>query len=71
YPLGVECRACGHKGLIPAERFGGCKGDMTQLERLRLACMATPSALRSGGRSVSCAQGARGRQNLIPVALPR
>ena len=43
FPLGVECRGCGHKALVPAERFGGCKGDMTELRRLRLACTACGS----------------------------
>jgi hypothetical protein len=38
YPLGVQCRGCGRKALVPAERFDGCKGDMTQLSRLPLVC---------------------------------
>ena len=33
YPLGVECLGCKRRALIPAERFGGCKGDMTELRR--------------------------------------
>jgi DNA-directed RNA polymerase subunit RPC12/RpoP len=40
YPLGVECRGCGHKALVPAERFGDCKGDMTELRNLRLVCQS-------------------------------
>jgi len=36
YPLGVECRECGRKAQVPADRFGGCKGDMTELRSLRL-----------------------------------
>jgi hypothetical protein len=43
YPLDIECRGCGHKGLIPAERFGGCKGDTTKLRSLSLACTACGS----------------------------
>jgi hypothetical protein len=31
------CRYC-HKGLISAERSGGCKGDMTELRNLGLVC---------------------------------
>jgi hypothetical protein len=40
YALGVECRGCGRKALVPAERFGGCKGDMTALRSLRLVCQS-------------------------------
>jgi DNA-directed RNA polymerase subunit RPC12/RpoP len=46
YPLGVECRGCGHKALVPAERFGGCKGDMTELRSLRLVCQSCGSRER-------------------------
>jgi hypothetical protein len=38
YPLDVECRGCGRKVLVPADRFGGCKGDMIELRKLRLVC---------------------------------
>ena len=46
YPLGVECRGCKRRALVPAERFGGCKGDMTELRRLRLVCQACGSRER-------------------------
>jgi hypothetical protein len=46
YPLGVECRRCGRKALVPAERFGSCKGDMTELRKLRLVCQACGSRER-------------------------
>ena len=39
-PLGVECLGCGRKALIPAERFGGCRGDMREIPSLRLVCSA-------------------------------
>ena len=40
YPLGVECRGCKRRALVPVDRFGGCKGDMTELRRLRLVCQS-------------------------------
>ena len=43
YPLGVECRGCGRKALVPANRFGGCKGDMTELRKLRFVCQSCGS----------------------------
>jgi hypothetical protein len=43
YPLGVECRGCGRRALVPADRFGGCKGDMTELSDLRLVCQSCGS----------------------------
>jgi hypothetical protein len=43
YPLGVECRECGRRALVPADRFGGCKGDMTELRKLRLVCQSCGS----------------------------
>ena len=46
YPLGIECRGCGRKALVPADRFGGCKGDMTELRRLRLVCQSCGSRER-------------------------
>jgi hypothetical protein len=38
YPLGVECLGCKRRALVPAERFGGCKGGMTELRSLRFVC---------------------------------
>jgi hypothetical protein len=46
YPLGVECRGCKRRALVPADRFGGCKGDMTELRSLRLVCRACGSRER-------------------------
>jgi hypothetical protein len=46
YPLDVECQGCGRKVLVPADRFGGCKGDMTELCRLRLVCQSCGSRER-------------------------
>jgi hypothetical protein len=46
YPLGVECRGCGRKALVPAVRFGGCKGDMIELRELRLVCLSCGSRER-------------------------
>ena len=40
HPLGVECLGCRRKALIPAERFGDCKGDMKAIDSLRLVCSA-------------------------------
>lgn len=39
-PLGVECLACRHRALVPAERLRRQRGvhDMTQLTSLRLRC---------------------------------
>jgi hypothetical protein len=36
YPLGVECLGCRRRSLVPAERFGACKGDMREIHSLRL-----------------------------------
>ena len=46
YPLGVECRGCKRRALVAADRFGGCKGDMTELRRLRLVCQSCGSRER-------------------------
>jgi len=40
HPLGVECLGCRRKALIPAERLGACKGDMTAIDSLCLVCTA-------------------------------
>lgn len=47
HPLGVECLGCKRRALVPAERFGGCQGDMTELRSLRLVCSSC------GGRDVA------------------
>jgi hypothetical protein len=39
-PLGVECKACGHRGLMALERIGVSDGDMRPLSSLRLKCSA-------------------------------
>jgi hypothetical protein len=38
YPLGFECLGCKRRALVPAERFGGCKGDMREIHTLWLVC---------------------------------
>ena len=44
-PLGVQCRACERRGLVPLGKIGG-QGDMTPLHSLPLKCSAC------GGREV-------------------
>ena len=38
HPLGVECLGCHRRVLVPADRFGTCKGDMRAIDSLRLVC---------------------------------
>ena len=37
-PLGVECRSCGHRGLVPAKSLGACDGSMTPLATFNFVC---------------------------------
>jgi hypothetical protein len=39
-PLGAECRACGHRALVPAHKLRRRGHDMTVLKRFRLVCAA-------------------------------
>src|SRR5437868_1612104 len=38
WPLGVTCKACGHRALIPPDRLGAHKGNMQEIGTLRLKC---------------------------------
>ena len=38
-PLGVECTACGHRGLVPFGRAKRRRSDMTPIKNLPLACV--------------------------------
>ena len=37
-PLGVECRASGHRGLVPARSLGTCDGSMKPPATLNFVC---------------------------------
>ena len=37
-PLGVRCRSCERRVLVPLDRIGAHKGDMTLLQSLALKC---------------------------------
>jgi hypothetical protein len=43
HPLGVECKACGHRAVIPLDRLGAHKGDMREVSTLPLKCAACES----------------------------
>jgi hypothetical protein len=45
-PLGVQCRACARRVLVPLDKIGAHTGNMTLLESLPLKCSAC------GGREV-------------------
>lgn len=45
-PLGVSCRACERRALVPLDRIGAGKGNMRLLHTLQLKCSAC------GGREV-------------------
>jgi hypothetical protein len=67
------------KALVPADRFGACKGDMTELRRLRLVCQSCGSRerdtkvfLRAGEveawlEGVSRVEGRRQRTDVLGV----
>jgi hypothetical protein len=40
HPLGVRCRACERRVLVPLDRIGAQKGGMTLLQSLPLKCTA-------------------------------
>jgi hypothetical protein len=42
-PLGVTCKACGHRALIPLDRLGAHKGNMQKIKSLKLKCSACES----------------------------
>ena len=46
HPLGVQCRACARRVLVPLDRIGAGKGNMTPLHSLPLKCSTC------GGRDV-------------------
>ena len=37
-PLGVRCRSCERRALVPLDRIGAKSGDMRELEALPLKC---------------------------------
>lgn len=45
-PLGVQCRSCERRVLVPLDRIGADSGNMTLLQSLPLKCTAC------GGREV-------------------
>jgi hypothetical protein len=42
-PLGVRCRACTRRGLVPLDRIGAHLGNMTGLQSLPFKCSACGS----------------------------
>jgi hypothetical protein len=42
-PLGVECRACGHRALAFADQVEELRANMTELHTLRFVCQACGS----------------------------
>jgi hypothetical protein len=38
HPLGVRCRSCDRRVLVPLDRIGAQKGSMTLLQSLPLKC---------------------------------
>ena len=38
HPLGVECKGCRHRALVSVERLRAFKGNMKQINRLKLVC---------------------------------
>ena len=42
-PLGVACKACGHRALIPLDRLGAYSGNMQEVRTLKLKCLACES----------------------------
>lgn len=38
HPLGVACKACGHRALVSHEALGAHSGNMKQVRALRLKC---------------------------------
>ena len=45
-PLGVRCRACERRALVPLDKIGAGRGNMTLLQSLPLTCSGC------GGREV-------------------
>jgi hypothetical protein len=43
HPLGVECKACGHRALIPLDQLGADRGNMREVSTLRLKCSSCES----------------------------
>jgi hypothetical protein len=42
-PLGMTCKACGHRALIPLDRLGAHSGNMQKIGTLKLKCSACES----------------------------
>ena len=42
-PLGVTCKACGHRALIPLDRPSAHSGNMQEVRTLKLKCAACES----------------------------
>ena len=42
-PLGVTCKACHHRGLVPLDRLGAHSGNMQEIRTLKLHCSACQS----------------------------
>ena len=40
HPLGVACKACGYRALIPLDRLGAHSGNMQEVRTLKLKCGA-------------------------------
>lgn len=42
-PLGVICKTCGHRALIPLDRLGAHSGNRQEIHTLKLKCSACES----------------------------
>jgi hypothetical protein len=42
-PLGVRCKACTRRGLVPLDKIGAYLGNMTELQPLPFKCSACGS----------------------------
>ena len=42
-PLGVRCKACTRRGLVPLDKIGAHQGNMAELQSLPFKCSACGS----------------------------
>ena len=55
-PLGVECKACGHRAVAFADRIDDFKGNMRELRTLRFTCLGCGSREWAGWLFVNAAE---------------